>query len=314
LREDGGLDPDLVYKSSDRRGFTTEPGVEPGVSGDPIDLNALIRAGFGMPQILEAEIDWQPALFQPVGGMDALPYAFERRLPGTIAYVARVRELRRADGGRARILYDDAAGVRRTLVADACMCTIPLSILRTLPSDFTAPFARAIGAIAYGPSTKVAFAAKRRFWEEDDRIFGGISWTNSPMLQIMYPSGGYLGANGILVGAYNFERQAAAYGRLPPEERIAAARAEGAAIHPQYATELGPAFTVAWQNVPENAGAWADWTKPQRANEYRTLRAFDGPYILAGEHLSYIPAWQAGALESARAVSAQLHAHLGRAT
>jgi hypothetical protein len=57
---------------------------------------------------------------------------------------------------------------------------------------------------------------------------------------------------------------------------------------------------VAWQNVAENRGAWVEWTEAQRLHEYRILREFDGPYVLAGEHMSYINAWQAGALESAR--------------
>jgi monoamine oxidase len=33
----------------------------------------------------------------------------------------------------------------------------------------------------------------------------------------------------------------------------------------------------------------------------------DGPFYLAGEHMSYINAWQAGALESARSVVTAIH-------
>ncbi len=312
LTEDGGLDPDRIYRGTDRRGWVTPPGVEPGVVGKPIDMNALIAAGFGSPQVSEADIDWQPALYQPVGGMDALPMRLAATMPNVIRYASQVRELRRTSDGRARVIFRNNRGGDETLEADACICTIPLSILRTLPADFSEPFVRAIGAIAYGPSSKVAFSAKRRFWEEDDRILGGISWTNTPMTQILYPSGGYLAKSGVIVGAYNFADDAVTYGKLAPADRIAAARAEGRSIHAQYDTEIASAFTVAWQNVPENMGAWADWTAAQRLNEYKTLRSFDGPYILAGEHLSYIPAWQAGALESARAVVAQVHARLGR--
>ena len=313
LIEDGGLDPDRVYRGSDRRGFTVQPGVEPGAFGRPIDMNVLIRAGFGSPQVSEADIDWQPALYQPVGGMDALPMHLAATMPHVIRYSAQVRELRRASDGRARIVFRNERGATEMLDADACICAIPLSVLRTLATDFSDPFARAIAAISYGPSSKVAFSANRRFWEEDDRILGGISWTNTPMTQILYPSGGYLAKTGVIVGAYNFEDNARLYGALAPADRIARARAEGRAIHPQYDTDIASAFTVAWQNVPENLGAWGDWTAAQRLNEYKTLRAFDGPYILAGEHMSYIPAWQAGALESARAVVTQLHTRMGHA-
>jgi monoamine oxidase len=313
VAQDGSLDRRLRYLGSDKRGFATLPGVEPGKIGKPLDMLTLIRAGFGVPQVLEGDIDWQPALFQPVGGIDALPMKLAATMPDVIQYSAQVRELRRAADGGARILYRDATGADRTLEADVCICTIPLSVLRTLPADFNAPFARAVAAIRYDATTKVAFAAKRRFWEEDDRILGGISWTNSAMTQIMYPSYGYLAKTGVIVGAYNFAKPAIAYGKLAPADRIAAVHAEGLAIHPQYATEISSGFTVAWQNVPENLGGWCSWTEKQRKSEYETLRAFEGPYILAGEHMSYVNAWQAGALESARAVVAQIHSRFERA-
>ncbi len=313
LADDGALDKDRVYRGSDRRGFLKPPGVESGTIGKPIALQTLLRAGFGKQQINDVDIDWQPALFQPVGGMDALPMKFAALMPSIIRSASRVRELRRAEDGRARIVYADHAGVTRTLEADACICTLPLGVLRSIPADFSDPFARAIRAAAYVPATKVAFAARRRFWEEDDRILGGISWTDSPMTQILYPSDGFLGKTGVIVGAYNYDADAVEYGKRLPGARIAAAHAEGSRIHPQYAADLTSAFTVAWQNVPENLGGWVEWTAAQRLNEYKTLRAFDGPYVLAGEHMSYINGWQAGALESARAVVAQLHGHLRRA-
>jgi len=313
LEQDGGLDRRLRYHGTDRRGFATLPGVEPGKVGTPLDLLTLIRAGFGVPQAAESDIDWQPAIYQPVGGIDALPMRLAATMSDAITYGAHVRELRRTSEGAAHIVYRDATGADRALEADACICTIPLSVLRALPADFSAPYARAIAAIKYDATTKVAFAATRRFWEEDDRILGGISWTDTPMAQIMYPSYGYLSKTGVIVGAYNFEKAAIAYGTLAPADRIAAARAEGRQIHPQYDTDIASGFTVAWQNVAENLGGWCSWAEHQRASEYKTLRAFEGPYILAGEHMSYINAWQAGALESARAVVTQIHTRFERA-
>jgi monoamine oxidase len=245
--------------------------------------------------------------------MDALPMRLAATMPDLIQYGSPVRELRRTSDGAAHIVYRDATGADRTLDADVCICTIPLAVLRSLPADFSPAFARAVASIRYDATSKVAFAAKRRFWEEDDRILGGISWTDTPMVQILYPSYGYLSKSGVLVGAYNFGKAAVAYGKLAPADRIAAARAEGRLIHPQYDTELASGFTVAWQNVAENLGGWCNWTERQRASEYVTLRTFDGPYILAGEHMSYINAWQAGALESARAVVAQIHTRFERA-
>ena len=43
--------------------------------------------------------------------------------------------------------------------------------------------------------TKVGLEFKRRFWEQDELIYGGITSTNLPISQISYPSTGY-GASG----------------------------------------------------------------------------------------------------------------------
>jgi monoamine oxidase len=64
---------------------------------------------------------------------------------------------------------------------------------------------------------------------------------------------------------------------------------------------------VPWQNVPYNRGAWVAWTADTRKNDYPVLLEPDDRIYLAGEHMSYINAWQAGALESARSVVAAIH-------
>ncbi len=38
------------------------------------------------------------------------------------------------------------------------------------------------------PSVKVGLQFKRRFWEEDEAIYGGISYTDLPIRKIGYPS------------------------------------------------------------------------------------------------------------------------------
>ena len=47
----------------------------------------------------------------------------------------------------------------------------------------------------------MAFQAKRRFWEDDSAIYGGISWTDTDIAQIWNPSNGYHRHKGVLVGA-----------------------------------------------------------------------------------------------------------------
>jgi monoamine oxidase len=209
-----------------------------------------------------------------------------------------------------RIAYRDARGAEHALDADFAICTIPLSILRTIPGDWSPAMHAAIAAVPYADVTKIGLEFKRRFWEEDDRIFGGISWTDQAITQIWYPAWGYLGKRGILTGTYNFEKAARTMGALPPAERLRTALEEGAKIHPQYPHEFVRAFAVAWQNIPHNHGAWATYTQALRKEAYPVLTRPDGPIYLAGEHISYLTGWQAGALESARLAVGAINARV----
>ena len=48
------------------------------------------------------------------------------------------------------------------------------------------------------------------------------------------------------------------------------------------------------------------WEPEQRATSYAQLLEPDGPIYLAGEHLSYLPGWQEGAILSAHRVIEQI--------
>ncbi len=67
----------------------------------------------------------------------------------------------------------------------------PLPILSQLDVQVGAPLKSAIMAVPYASSVKLGLEFKRRFWEEDEQIYGGISFTDQPISQISYPSHGY---------------------------------------------------------------------------------------------------------------------------
>ena len=58
-------------------------------------------------------------------------------------------------------------------------------------------------------------------------------------------------------------------------------------------------------------GGWAVYTAETRKTAYTTLLKPEGHVYFAGEHLTHLNAWMAGALESARSVVASIH---GRTT
>ena len=50
------------------------------------------------------------------------------------------------------------------------------------------------------------------------------------------------------------------------------------------------------------------WTEEKREEHYENLCQVDGRLVLAGEHASNLPAWQEGAIASARDAIERLHA------
>ena len=333
LREDGGLNPDLLYKptgsrastlgrESDSRGYVYQDlpaaSTHTGKLSKPLDFETVLKAGFGQHIGFEHQFDQQPTMFQPVGGIDRIARAFEQRVGDRIRYRTEVREIRRTPEGGVRIVYVDLLegdNALREAHADYCICTIPLSVLRGIPADFSPPMADAIRQVPYMDVGKIGLPFRRRFWEEDDRIYGGISWTDQNITQIFYPNTDYLGTRGgVLIGYYHFGSDAAEVGKLTPADRLGHALRQGERIHPQYPAEYaGGAFSVAWQRIPYNLGGWAVWSEEGRARLYPILNEPDGPFYLAGEHLTYLGGWMAGAFESAKSVVAALNERVSHA-
>jgi monoamine oxidase len=169
----------------------------------------------------------------------------------------------------------------------------------------------AIDAVPYDASVKVGLQFKRRFWEEDDRIYGGISYTDLPISLIGYPSTGYGQAGkGVLLGAYIWGPNAYEFTARPPQERVQLALTFGARIHPQYPAEFETGVAVGWHRVPWTHGCYGIWSDEARARHYRNLCQIDGRIALAGEHASLLPAWQEGAVLSALDAVTRLHGRI----
>lgn len=308
LSREGALSGLRRYTGSERRGYESLPGagLEPGMVADPHDFSDLLQTGFGRYFSAEYDIHQQMTMFQIVGGTDQLAQAFAARLADKITYEAEVTEIRKRPDG-VLIVYRNGAGDETKVEGDFCICTIPLPVLKTIPADFSSAMRRAIQSVFYLPTGKIGLQFGRRFWEEDDHIFGGISRTNMSITQIWYPSSGYLGPKGILVGYYNFANNAVAMGNLTPAQRETRALAEGGQIHPQYEESFESSFSVSWHKINYSLGGWAFYDNASRSNHYPTLLQPDGHIYLAGEHLSYLTGWMAGAFESARQVVTAIH-------
>jgi monoamine oxidase len=253
--------------------------------------------------------EWHSTIFQPVGGMDMISKAFVKEVGPLIKYNAKVVAIHQ-DAGKVSVTYEDTSkkGARHTVSADWCVCTIPLTILGQIDIQVGQPMQDAIAAVPYSNSLKVGLQFKRRFWEQDDQIYGGISYTDLPISSIAYPNTNYHGkGKGVLLGAFMGGRDAMNMAALSAPDRVASAVKQGAMIHPQYTKEFDNGVAVAWHRVPWTLGCAGAWTAETRAQHYNNLGQIDGRIVLAGEHASFIPAWQEGAVLSSLDAIGRLH-------
>jgi monoamine oxidase len=315
LRSFGGLDADNRYRtgytSSSRRGFERPPGG--GLEGEPkfseiTSSQEVLKSGLWRALAVAQDYDYQTTLFQPVGGMDMIARAFAREVGDLIRQNTKVTKIQQDSTGVTATWTDTKTNETGQTRADWCLCTIPLSILSQIDINVATPMAEAIAAVPYAPGLKIGLQFKRRFWEQDDAIYGGISYTDLPITQIAYPNSGYFNDGpGVLLGAYPFGPYAYEFTALPPAERIRRAVEWGSAIHPQYKAEFEHGMAVGWHRVPGALGCFGAWSQEARRKHYKNLCALDGRIMLAGEHASYIPAWQEGALLSSLDAISRLH-------
>ncbi|MHB8475357.1 MAG: flavin monoamine oxidase family protein [Steroidobacteraceae bacterium] len=316
LREWGALDKNHAYvasgQSSDRRGYEKDPGgglTARAIPSEPIGLSDILDSKLWQQIPGGDHFDMQTALFQPAGGMGRVGEAFGRELGPLIRYNARVIDIRQDDRG-VTVTYEDTRtpGTGLTARADWCLCTIPLPILAQIPMNAGPTLADAIAAVPYASAVKVGLQFKRRFWEEDEHIYGGITYTDLPIANISYPNTGFHSAGkGVLLGGYLFGANAMEFTAMPPEERVRKAVEYGSQIHPQYPQEFDNGVAVAWHRSPFTMGCFGMWTADTRAKHYDDLCAIDGRIALAGEHASYIGGWQEGAVTSALDAIGRLH-------
>ena len=300
LKSWGKLSETLTYDGTVSAGLAVPPGAgnqkpkafPPGalsVVGDPFVMGAANFAD---------EIDMQATMQQPVGGMDRIPAAFQKKLGKAIRLGCEVRAIRRKGEGVAVTYANMKTGKTAVIEADLCVCTIPFSVLTGIDNDFSADQQAAIKRNErIGDGYKVAFQSPR-FWEQNDRIFGGLSFTQRDTLMTWYPSDRFNSDEGVVVAGYAFDGKAGArdlaaqfdYGRETMEK-----------LHPGQSHLLHSPVAIQWSRVKYSQGAWLFLAQSDAA-AYTLMSGADGPFYFAGEHLSQIPAWQQGAFLSAHRV------------
>jgi monoamine oxidase len=319
LRGWGMLDKDMRYvsglTSSSHRGYDRPPGG--GVNGAPTPSALLDFHDVLDPQVWKAMAffmnhEMQTTMFQPVGGMGMIGKAFARQVQPLITHNAKVSKIVQDKQG-VTVTYQDMSGGATGAVAQAkadfCVCTIPLGVLDQIDVNVSPAKRAAISAVPYSNSLKIGLEFRRRFWEEDDHIYGGHSFTNQDIGLVSYPNNHLFGDEpAVMLGAFASGIGAYRLAGMTPQERIETALAQGSVFHPDnYRREFMNGASVAWSRVPWTLGCCARWNEDTRKEHYQTLVAVDDRIVLAGEHASYIGCWMEGALLSSIDAITRLH-------
>jgi monoamine oxidase len=245
-------------------------------------------------------------MFQPVGGMDQFPKGFERAIGANrITFNADVQSVHQSDRD-VKVVYTDTTNARnRELTADFVVACLPLTVLSGVDINVSQDLMAAVKATTYSDSAKVGLAMKRRFWEEDDQIFGGHLYTDLPLGEFSYPSNGYFSRKGVLLGLY----LNAAVGDLAARsigERVEHVLMHGSKVHPQMRQELESAYAVWWRKVKYSQGGFASGTAPARRAQ---LAAIDNRVIVgsAATAPQSTPDWMEGAVSAGWQALTSLH-------
>lgn len=304
LTQFGDLRADYVYAGSERAGWKRMPGAgeTSPQSRDPLPMRALLDAAFWPGVMAEEGLDYQATMFQPVGGMDRIPHAFAQRLGKLVKYGCPVEEIRKTPKG-VRIVYTER-GAARSLEAAYCICTLPLSVLKATKHDLSPRVVAALNQVTYAQAYKIAWES-RRFWEQENNIYGGISWLasgpisvqSSSLANVWYPSAGMFSAKGVLISGYAVET--GDFAQLPSlAAKLAASRAAVEKLHPGRGNELTKPLYVAWAKIPFSLGSWVR-ISGYHEGPYHEFLSPDERIYFAGDYCSHLVTWQEGAALSA---------------
>ncbi len=340
LRVYGPLDEAGKYSGSDRAGYskTAGAGDVTGVLSEPIDMHTLLEAKFWQGMLFDEQFDMQATMFQPVGGMDRIPYAFAKALGPIVKYNAPVTSIHKTDAG-VEVGYREG-GAAKTIKADYCINALPLTLLRKIDNNLGAPYKKVINECTYASAYKVAWES-RRFWEQDYNIHGGLEFVNTGCSPIWFPSAGLFSDRGIVVSGYSDEGKTP-FASMDLQAKFAESRKSMERLHPGHGHELEKPMYYGWGKSEWNEGSWIRAYGPEQERGekieprdvaaagaaaqqapgvvlnkqtgqgaapaaartgtnagYETLIEPDGRIIFAGDHVSHIVAWQEGACLSA---------------
>jgi monoamine oxidase len=302
LSDFGDIGKTHAYAGSERRGYRVNPGVGQGAElGRPPSLTEVLSQRLGRMLTMDAGYEQAMPMFQPVGGMDGIVRALARRVGADrVRTGTRVTSIMNRPG-EVEVAVEGSAPMK----ADYCVAALPPHLLATIPNNLGAAVRTALATPVPLSAGKLGLEYGRRWWEIEDRVYGGATETDLDVGHIWYPSYGFNTERGLVVGYYNTAQDAEAYDGLTHRERLRRALAQGRKVHGgKYGEDVLASASVAWRRQPHIEGSWVRWPS---LGGFTLLQRPAGRVYFAGDWLTHLIAWQAGAFESARKVVTGLH-------
>ena len=264
---------------------------------------------------------WTPEMYTLKNGMEQLPEAFVRHgipfsLEEDIQYgltVKKVEWKRKGDKPVRVSGRQTRTGNEFHFDADATIVTLPLNIVRHMEFEpfFPQHINDAIAGINYMPSTKIFLGFRERFWKNTDFPVqnGGISKTNLPISQIVYPKNIEDTDRGVLM-IYTWGKEALLFGSQSEDQAITEALEEVQTVYKDLfpkghsSSKVTDCFEVgavqAWHNDSSAEGAFVQLLPHSYMLNLRSLLdpTEIRPVYIGGEATSFANGWIQGALES----------------
>ena len=275
------------------------------------DAAAYLALGFerwsALDALREATNHHTKTLSKIRGGNDLLPRAFAARLSDILRYGSPVVAIRQ-DASGVEAVVAPLSGGQEAVRADAMICAIPFTVLRSIPvsPEWPSEKRRAIDTLSTGCVLRVELQTRRRFWE--GRGENGFATVDQP-LEIWSPTWNQPGRRGILQ-LYVYEDLARKVCAGSEAERVRFGLDVVEPVHPGLAEQYEGGVAKCWDEDPWARGAYTLHRPGELTNGLPALIERPvGRIHFAGEHASPYPGWMQGAIWSGhRAAAAVLRA------
>ena len=298
---------EMNYRANRARGheFGKYPGtlLDAGELSEPFEFGELLNFKLGTR--------WQTAdhpsiMFQAKGGMDQIAFGMERALkPGSITYNSEITNIVSGEDGVELTVLNTASGDTSTVNAGYVISTIPFSVLNGVENNFSAEIKDALKSATSSPAYKIGLQFTRRFWEEDEMIYGGSSYSDMDgHYQTSYPSSDLFGKNGaVMLANYKFGGGSVELSNNTLAERVEHTLAIGEKLHPGKFRKYynGNAISMSWHKDKYSLGGASSYRSNRlRQKHIPNIVKGEKRFIFSGGGISpYHSAWMTGAIEGA---------------